>query len=317
MADMPEDAKVEEYLRYLGAERKLSAHTVAGYGRDLRGLVAFSRAEPHPVALEKLDTQHIRRYAAVLHGRGLSGRAIARALSAWRTFYAWLALHGEVAANPVDDVRAPKSARRLPKALSPELAVQLVSAPSEDGPAGARDRAIFELFYSSGLRLSELVALDVRYEAQGGYRSAGWIDFEAGEVSVTGKGGKKRTVPVGAPALSALQVWVALRPVWLRADARPLFLSARGSRLSGRTIQQRLKLHALRLGIPAHVHPHVLRHSFASHLLQSSGDLRAVQELLGHESIAATQVYTSLDFQRLATVYDASHPRARKVTPTR
>jgi integrase/recombinase XerC len=305
-------ARIEAYLGYLTVERRLSGHTVLSYGRDLRVLADFAAAESPPLALEELEQHHVRRYAAALHGRGLSGRAIAHALSAWRTFFAWMGLQGMATANPVNDVRAPKSGKRLPKALAPEMAVRLVSAPIEDGLAGARDQAVFELFYSSGLRLAELVALDTQYCSEGPHRSTGWLDLDAGEVTVTGKGGKRRTVPVGAPALAALRAWIAVRPAWVRTDPRPLFLSAKGHRLSGRTIQHRLKAHALRLGIPSNVHPHVLRHSFASHLLQSSGDLRAVQELLGHSSIAATQVYTSLDFQRLAAVYDAAHPRARK-----
>jgi integrase/recombinase XerC len=307
----------EEYLQFLAVERKLAALTVAAYGRDLRVLESLAASEPHPLELIALEQHHIRRFAAALHGRGLSGRAIARALSAWRTFYTWLALRGVVTANPVNDVRAPKVGKRLPKALAPELVIQLVAAPVEDGHAGTRDHAVFELFYSSGLRLSELVALDASYHQDASYRSAGWLDLNGAEVTVTGKGGKKRTVPVGAPALDALRAWLAVRAGWLGTDPKPLFLSAKGKRLSGRTIQHRLKAHAVRLGIPANVHPHVLRHSFASHLLQSSGDLRAVQELLGHTSIAATQVYTSLDFQRLASVYDAAHPRARKVPTPR
>ncbi len=178
--------------------------------------------------------------------------------------------------------------------------------------ATTRDAAIYELFYSSGLRLAELVALDVAYADDGVHRSTGWLDRSSAEVTVTGKGGKRRTVPVGAKALDAIARWLAVRGAWLKADPHPLFVSRRGERLSGRTIQARLKAHARAAGVPANVHPHVLRHSFASHLLQASGDLRAVQELLGHASIAATQVYTSLDFKRLAEVYDAAHPRARR-----
>jgi integrase/recombinase XerC len=313
MTEPLELALIEDYLRYLAVERKLAALTITSYRHDLRVLAQFAAQETKPVPLASLEQHQIRRYAVLLHGRGLSGRAIARALSAWRTFYSWLGRERSIAANPVADVRAPKGSRRLPKALTPDLAVQLVSAPVAEGLAGARDRAIFELFYSSGLRLSELVSLDTQYHQDRTYRSLGWLDLDAAEVTVMGKGGKRRTVPVGAPARAALADWLKLRVAWVDLDPHPLFLSARGERLSARTIQHRLKAHALRIGIAAHVHPHVLRHSFASHLLQSSGDLRAVQELLGHASIAATQIYTSLDFQRLATVYDATHPRARKV----
>ena len=248
--------------------------------------------------------------------RDLHARSIARKLSAWRSFYSWLAEHGLVAANPVTGVKPPKRGKPLPKALSADDAVRLVSATAAggDGNASARgcDRAMFELLYSSGLRVSELCGLDLQYHAANGYVSAGWIDFEAGEVMVTGKGNKMRSVPVGQPALAALRDWLPLRLGLLKADPHPLFLSSRGTRISPRMVQLRIKAHAQALGIPADVHPHVMRHSFASHLLQSSGDLRAVQELLGHASISATQVYTALDFQRLAQVYDAAHPRARK-----
>lgn len=303
----------EPYLLHLTVERKLAQNTVTSYRRDLKVLAQFVAADPAAPKLQNLETRHIRRYAAQLHARGLSGRAIARALSGWRTFYDWLAAREAIGSNPVNDVRAPKSGKRLPKALAPELAVRLVSAEFGHAPSDLRDQAIFELFYSSGLRLSELVGLDVTYFGAADYRSSGWIDLDSADVTVTGKGKKKRTVPIGAPAVAALRAWLARRAEWLASDPRPLFLSAKGKRLSGRTIQHRLKSHARKLGIPANVHPHVLRHSFASHLLQSSSDLRAVQELLGHSSIAATQVYTSLDFQRLASVYDVAHPRARKM----
>ena len=213
-------------------------------------------------------------------------------------------------------MKPPKRSKPLPKALGADDAIRMVAQamPGKDATAAAQlcNRAMFELLYSSGLRVSELVGLDVRYTKEGKYASPGWIDFEAQEVHVTGKGGKERKVPAGRPALEAVSAWLAVRETLVKADPHPLFLSERGNRMSPRVVQLRLKAHAQALGIPANVHPHVLRHSFASHVLQSSGDLRAVQEMLGHASIAATQVYTSLDFQRLAQVYDATHPRAKK-----
>jgi integrase/recombinase XerC len=305
----------ERYLANLETQRKLAAHTLASYRRELATLVQLVATEPKAIAIESLRDAQIRRYAAKLHARDLSARSIAHALSAWRGYFQWLAQYEDGAANPVADVRPPKLAKRLPKALSETLTMQLLDTPfggAADAPATLRDAAIYELFYSSGLRLAELVALDVGYANDGLHRSSGWIDLASGEVTVTGKGSKRRTVPVGAKAREAIVRWLAVRGAWLKADPHPLFLSTRGERLSGRSIQTRLKAHAQAVGIPANVHPHVLRHSFASHMLQASGDLRAVQELLGHASIAATQVYTSLDFKRLAEVYDAAHPRARR-----
>ncbi|MFL6671875.1 MAG: tyrosine-type recombinase/integrase, partial [Massilia sp.] len=231
----------------------------------------------------------------------------------WRGFFDWLARQVALAANPVDGVRAPRRAKSLPKALAVDDAVQLVeggrSAHAE--PFELCNRAMFELMYSSGLRVSELAGLDLAWaQGPGAAAPLGWLDLEAQEVVVTGKGNKMRRVPVGAPARAALAAWLAVRPP-ARDGSAALFLSARATRVSPRVVQLRLKQHALRVGSPVHVHPHVLRHSFASHLLQSSGDLRAVQELLGHASITSTQVYTSLDFQHLAAVYDRAHPRAK------
>jgi integrase/recombinase XerC len=266
-----------------------------------------------------IEERTVRAWVARASREGLSARSIARRLSAWRGFYDWLAATRGLAINPVRGVRAPKAPRRLPSALAPDQAVMLVDDPEAQGFEALRDRAIFELLYSSGLRLSELISLDVRYfEASASLdRSRSWLSVEQSEVSVTGKGSKRRTVPVGRQALEALASWMEERERFLtlnpKADGRALFLSSRGGRLSGRSVQLRLKRRGIVQGVPASVHPHMLRHSFASHLLQSSGDLRAVQELLGHSSIASTQVYTALDFQRLAAVYDAAHPRARKV----
>jgi integrase/recombinase XerC len=246
------------------------------------------------------------------HAEGLSARSIARKLSCWRGYYRWLADQVILAANPVDGIKAPKKAKSLPKALGADDAVRLVSYMPGNEATPCANRAMFELLYSSGLRVSELVGLDVADIKDKAYVSLGWVDMVQAEVHVTGKGNKQRIVPVGKPALDALSDWLKVRPTLLKADPHPLFLTERGTRMSVRLVQLRLKAHAQIIGIPADVHPHVLRHSFASHVLQSSGDLRAVQEMLGHSSIAATQVYTSLDFQHLAKVYDASHPRAKK-----
>lgn len=309
-------AYLSGYLENLRTQRKLSAHTVDSYRGDLAELATFVAALPGETAFAAVTHFDIRRFASQLHAKGLNARSIARKLSAWRGFYEWLADQTAIPSNPVDGVKAPKRNKPLPKALSADDAVRVVSEqnPAKDATAPSQycNRAMFELLYSSGLRVSELAGLDVRYAKEGAHTSAGWIDFDAGEVMVTGKGNKLRTVPVGAPALEAVNAWLAVRGALVKTDPHPLFLTERGTRMSPRVLQLRLKAHAQALGIPADVHPHVLRHSFASHVLQSSGDLRAVQEMLGHASIAATQVYTSLDFQRLAQVYDAAHPRAKK-----
>jgi integrase/recombinase XerC len=313
-------ARFDCYLDVLLTQRKLSPHTVDNYGRDLEVLGQFAFRLTGAPELPELSHFQIRRFAAQMHSTGLSPRSIARRLSAWRGFFRWLAEQVTLASNPVDGVKAPKTAKGLPKALSADDAVRLVSQsrPGSDAaaPGACCDRAMFELLYSSGLRVSELVSLDYRYSKED--KSTGWIDFDAGEVHVTGKGNKARSVPVGGAALEAVRQWMAVRCQVAApggdggASGVALFLSNRGGRMSPRVVQTRIKAHAQSLGIPVDVHPHVLRHSFASHLLQSSGDLRAVQEMLGHASIAATQVYTSLDFQRLADVYDAAHPRAKK-----
>jgi len=334
-------ADVEAWLARLAVERGGSPRTISSYRFDLAHLERAAAGR----AWRELGEADLRRAVAGAVRDGTSPRSIARRLSAWRGFFDWLAERGDVAANPARGLRAPRAGKRLPKALAPDLALALVTgtprgAAGEGRPAGAvgagdegeaggaviangdgeferaRDAAMLELFYSSGLRLSELTSLDQRYYDGDGVRSASWLDLAEAEVNVLGKGGKRRTVPVGRPAIDALRRWLACRARWAaahpRADARALFVSARGPRLANRTVQARLARLARERGIPAEVHPHVLRHSFASHLLQSSGDLRAVQELLGHSSISTTQVYTSLDFQRLAQVYDAAHPRARR-----
>jgi integrase/recombinase XerC len=310
------DPLVVRYLDWLATSRKLAEHTLTSYSHDLSVLQSQAVRQAPGVALLALETRHIRSFAARLHGSGLSARTIARTLSAWRGFYLWAARHGHgVQANPVDGVRAPKRGRPLPKALSVEHAVALVAHRQDDTAEALRDQAVFELFYSSGLRLSELIQLDVRYTEDGDYRSAGWLDLDGAEVTVLGKGSRRRTVPVGSKAMEALRAWLKVRDILLRPgvlpeDAHALFLGTRGRRLPVSTVQQRIKRQALAAGVPSDVHPHMLRHSFATHMLQSSGDLRAVQEMLGHASIATTQIYTSLDFQHLAKVYDQAHPRA-------
>lgn len=300
----------ERYLGELATQRQLSAHTVAAYGRDLAELARLAGHRDWA----RITHFDIRRFAARLHAGGQSPRSIARKLSGWRGFFDWLARRTALPSNPADGVRAPRRAKSLPKALSVDDAVHLVDAAdiANAEPFELCNRAMFELLYSSGLRVSELAGLDVEFTPAAGGKSAslGWLDKAAQEVVVTGKGNKQRRVPVGGPALEALAAWLAVRPAAADGSAA-LFLSARATRVSPRVVQQRLKQHAVRAGTPVHVHPHVLRHSFASHVLQSSGDLRAVQELLGHASITSTQVYTSLDFQHLAAVYDRAHPRAK------
>jgi integrase/recombinase XerC len=302
-----ESRLVERYLEHVRVEKRLAQRTVELYALDLQKLQAL--AAQVPVALLQVHSAHVRRWIAQLHGAGRSGRGIALILSGWRGFYAWLGREGHVASNPVQDVRAPKAGKPLPKALSVDEAVQLADFHSADNDPWleARDAALVELLYSSGLRVAGLTGLDVAASAA----ARGWIDLPAGEAHVLGKGSKRRSVPVGRAALSALQAWLQLRPTLAAAGEPALFVSRRGTRLSPGQLRWRLKHQAQRAGVPTHVHPHMLRHSFASHLLQSSGDLRAVQELLGHASISTTQVYTKLDYQHLAKVYDAAHPRAR------
>ncbi|OYD77031.1 UNVERIFIED_ORG: integrase/recombinase XerC [Burkholderia sp. CF145] len=299
---------IATYLSSLEHERRLSAHTLRAYTHELDELKRLANGRP----LESLTATDIRGAVSRAHAGGLSARSIGHRLSAWRAFYRWLAGRIELPANPVATVRAPKRAKTLPKALSVDDAHRLMEAPATATAEGARDHAMLELFYSSGLRLSELVNLDVHFFDADGYRSTGWLKLDEAEVEVLGKGNRRRTVPVGRKALDALRAWLAVRGELLKLDPHPLFVSARGNRMSPNVVRDRVKRMALTAGIPANVHPHVLRHSFATHVLQSSGDLRAVQELLGHASIAATQVYTGLDFQHLARIYDQAHPRAKK-----
>jgi integrase/recombinase XerC len=301
------DADLRRHLVHLQVERRLAARSLALYGEAFARLQGFACQQT--LALREVQVHHVRRWAAALHGQGLAPRSIALVLSAWRGFYRWLGNDGLVALNPVVGVRAPKAAQPLPKALSVDHAMALadaVPATAGDPRLEARDQCIVELLYGCGLRVGELVGLDLRPG------DAGWIDVPDASAHVLGKGGKRRSVPVGAAALRALRGWLEARPALAR-DAEPaLLVNSRGTRLTAGQVRAGLKQRALRAGLPTHVHPHMLRHSFASHLLQSSGDLRAVQELLGHANITTTQVYTRLDFGHLSKVYDAAHPRARR-----
>lgn len=305
-----EDNFIDAYLRVLKTQRHLSPHTTTNYALDLAQLRAFAEGR----ALASLSYFDIRRFTSQMHAQGLNARSIARKLSCWRGFYRWLAEQISLPANPVEGLKAPKKNKPLPKALGVDDAYRLVAHHGGDEATPAANRAMFELLYSSGLRVSELAGLDIQDRSDTQYTSLGWVDVTQAEVRVTGKGNKQRIVPVGKAAISAIQDWLILRPQLDKTQSPALFLNERGTRISVRSIQLRLKAHAQAMGIPADVHPHVLRHSFASHVLQSSGDLRAVQEMLGHSSITATQVYTSLDFQHLAKVYDQAHPRAKKET---
>lgn len=293
-------AAVDAYLAELTEQRRQSPHTVSNYRRDLVRLLSLAGEIP----FEQLQVHHIRRYVAQLHGQGLSGRSLARLLSAWRGFFKWLGRGDVVRANPCEGVRSPKSPKHLPNALSVDEAARLLEPDDESDPLlAARDAAMFELFYSSGLRLAELAALDC---------AALDSALNEGEIRVLGKRSKARIVPVGGKAREALAAWSAVRDLLAGEGETALFVGQRGGRISHRMIQLRLARRAVQQGLPRHVHPHMLRHSFASHVLQSSGDLRAVQEMLGHASIASTQVYTHLDFQHLAKVYDSAHPRAKR-----
>lgn len=319
---------IDAWLEHLRVERGYGARTLAAYGREI-GVLADPMETPQ--ALAKISEAALRRAVAQAMRDGLSPRSVARRLSAWRGFFDWFARHGGPLANPARMIRAPRAGRRLPKAMSPDATAGLLDqSPALRGPGGGRtspaapareflalrDHAIAELFYSCGLRLTELVTLDCAWSDRDGQRSKGWIDLAQREATVLGKGNKMRTVPIGGVAIEALLRWLQIRAQFVlacpQADPDALFLSARGSRLAPRSVQSRIEVLGRTRGAPVRLHPHVLRHSFASHLLQSSADLRGVQELLGHANIATTQIYTALDFQRLAAVYDAAHPRARR-----
>jgi len=300
---------IRRHLVHLQVERRLAERSLVLYAD------AFERlqrgANTAPVDLRAVQPHHIRRWAGQMHAQGLAPRSIALVLSAWRGLYRWLGREGLVALNPVEGVRAPKSAKPLPKALSVDHAVALADSVDDEGamPAlGCRDQCMVELLYGCGLRVGELVGLDVR----AGRDTGGWIDIADATAHVFGKGSKRRSVPLGGPGVKALQAWLIERQTLAASDEAALFISRRGMRLSASQVRSRVARRALLAGLPTHVHPHMLRHSFASHLLQSSGDLRAVQELLGHANITTTQVYTQLDFGHLSKVYDAAHPRAKR-----
>jgi integrase/recombinase XerC len=292
-----------EYLDALRHQRRLSAATLKNYAHALELLFSLLAEK----SLQEVEPAQVRRFVALMHSKGLAPRSLALMLSAWRGFFRWLVRHRGFAANPVLGVRAPKASRPLPKALSVEAAQRLLDG-KPSTPALVRDAAMFELLYSSGLRLGELIALNV---------DDGRLELAQGEVTVTGKGSKTRTVPVGAKAREALKTWVLARSQLAAPGERALFVGSRGRRIASTVVRGRLKAWARQRGLRERVHPHMLRHSFATHVLQSSQDLRAVQELLGHASISTTQVYTHLDFQALAKVYDAAHPRAKKKNATK
>jgi integrase/recombinase XerC len=302
----PLQAAVAEFLDHLRVERRASKHTLDAYGRDLSALADWMDAEGI-AAWDKLANERLRAFVASEHRRGLSGKSLQRRLSACRRFFSWQLKHGQLLADPALGIRAPKAQRKLPQVLDPDEAARLVEVPT-DVPLGKRDRALLELFYSSGLRLSELCGL--RWNA---------LDLDEGLVRVDGKGGKVRLVPVGSHARTALAAWRAECGAGVAAAdlrTRPVFPGRGGAPISSRAVQLRLRQLAQRQGLWKRVHPHLLRHSFASHVLESSGDLRGVQELLGHADIATTQIYTHLDFQHLAKVYDAAHPRAKRKAST-
>jgi integrase/recombinase XerC len=316
---------MEQWLDHLQAHRRYSSHTLAGYRNDLQHLI---EAQPD-TALNRYTESHIRRTLARLHGQGLQPRSLARALAAWRGFFQWWAPSINMDSNPAAGVRAPKVPRSLPKALSVEQTQVLLDRPGlpePKTPVECRDQAMFEVLYSSGLRLAELVSLDWRYTRADGYESQSWIQPAEREATVKGKGNKTRSVPLGSKALRAIERWLEVRHQLLapQADApggadaaghdtsAALFLGARGKRIVPRVVQLQLNKLVTLTGLPVHVHPHSLRHSFASHVLQSAQDLRAVQEMLGHANISTTQIYTRLDFQHLAKAYDQAHPRANR-----
>ncbi len=289
---------LDDYIQHLTYERGLSALTCKSYTRDLMLLNKLAADSD----LKQLKNQHVRRFIAVMHSQNLSSKSIARALSAWRGFYDYLIQHHGFDSNPVLGLRAPKAAKTLPQALAVDQAVKFVEI-TGDSFLELRDRAILELFYSSGLRLAELVSLDTDM-----------LDFNEGTVTVTGKGSKTRIVPLGSHATKALQSWLQYRAgIQLQeTHIKAVFVTEQGRRLTPRAVQYRVKYWAVKQGVNADIHPHMLRHSFATHVLQSSQDLRAVQEMLGHANISTTQVYTHLDYQHLAKIYDAAHPRAKK-----
>jgi integrase/recombinase XerC len=290
---------LDRFARHLATERRLSSHTVSAYGQDLAALASYCEAEGIS-DWAHLDGEHLRRFAARSHAGGLAPRSVQRRLSAVRSFFRFLLREGLLASNPASDARAPKAARRLPQTLDADQMGRLLES-IPDGALQVRDLAMMELLYSSGLRLAELVSLDL-----------GQLDVSDRTVRVLGKGNKARIVPVGSKAIAALRAWLKERPGLASSASHALFVGRNGRRLGARAVQLRVAAAARRQGLPQAVHPHLFRHSFATHLLESSQDLRGVQELLGHADISTTQVYTHLDFQHLARIYDQAHPRARR-----
>ncbi len=302
-----DEALVQGYLEFVRVQKRLAPRTQDVYAENLAKLLSLSADAG--IALLQVHVAHVRRWVGALHGQGRSANGLALVLSVWRGFYAWLGREGRISANPVHAVRPPRGSKPLPKAMSVDAAVQLAGFREVTDPPwlGWRDAAMVELLYSSGLRVSELTGLDVRSSQL----AKGWLDLDAEVAHVLGKGGKRRSVPIGVHAVQALRQWLAWRGDHF-VDQPALFIGRLGTRLSPTAVWQRLRRASLKSGVGAPVHPHMLRHSFASHVLQSSGDLRAVQELLGHANISTTQVYTRLDFQHLAKVYDMAHPRAKR-----
>lgn len=292
---------VEQFTTHLRTERRLSPHTLDNYHRDL-SQAATLLAQRRIAQWRDVSASEVRMLVATQHRQGKGGKSIQRLLSSLRTFYRWLIREGLATHNPADGIRAPKTGRRLPKALDADQANALLNHKHDDDPLTLRDQALMELVYSSGLRLAEVISLDIDT-----------IDFRDGSLVVTGKGGKTRHLPVGAPALAAVRAWLKARALLVKdVQEKALFVSQHGARIQARSVQSRLSKAARERGLGQHLHPHMLRHSFATHMLEASGDLRAVQELLGHANLSTTQVYTHLDFQHLAKVYDAAHPRAQK-----
>ncbi len=313
---------MQSYLHWVALHKHLSPKTCENYTRDLLLLMQMVQKNQWQ-EVNALAPHQVRQMMMQLHSQEHSPKSIARYLSSWRSYFRWMVLERGLASNPVQGIRAPKAAKSLPKALSVDDAVRLTGTSlSAAGVQAikpellARDHALIELLYSSGLRVSEIVALDVTPPNQHTPREQqgeGWLDLTESQVHVLGKGSKPRIVPVGAPAIQAVRNWLDIRASIKGAERTPaLFIGQNGTRLSTRSVQLRLGKYAQALGLPVHVHPHMLRHSFATHILQSSGDLRAVQEMLGHANLSATQIYTALDFQHLAKIYDAAHPRAKK-----
>lgn len=293
------EALIQRFIDHLATERQLSPHTLSNYNRDLSRFFEFANEQGVP-GWSNVSVAHVRQFAAQVHRQGLSGRSIQRLLSSLRSFYRFLSKEGVVTQNPADAVQAPKTQRKLPKTLDVDQIDRLMDIPVTDA-VSARDAAMLELIYSSGLRISELVSLDMHS-----------LDLADHSLRVTGKGNKQRELPIGRKALLAIDLWLGKRHELADLAENALFVSNRGTRVSVRNVQQRMEYWGKRLGVDSHVHPHRLRHSFASHMLESSGDLRAVQELLGHEDISTTQIYTHLDFQHLMQVYEGAHPRAHK-----